>query len=216
VTGKPDLATVWIFPVDGAEDYTDLLDDGERARARAFQTDEDRRRYTAAHGTLRVLAARELGTAPEALTWIAGQHGKPEIAGLHTSLSHSAGLAAVAISTGRPVGVDIQRLVPSLDVTALADRFYPPDEASYVQAGPDPADRFGRLWARKEAVVKAAGSRLWANLTMPVSNDVVECAVPPGRYRVTDVTAPAGYRAALALAGSAPFVLITPSIALRS
>jgi 4'-phosphopantetheinyl transferase len=213
---EPDRATVWIFPVDAQPDYTDLLDDGERARAQAFHTAEDRRRYTAAHGALRLLAARELGTAPESLAWTAGQHGKPEIAGLHTSLSHSAELAAVAISASRPVGVDIQHLVPGLDVTALAERFYPAGEASYVQAGPDPAGRFGRLWARKEAVVKAAGSRLWANLTMPVTDDLVECSVPPGRYRVADVTAPAGYRAALALAGSAPFVLITPSIALRS
>ena len=55
----------------------------------------------------------------------------------------------------------------SLDTIGLSARFFPPDEAAYVEAAPDArtrADRFAHLWARKEAVVKAAGGRLWPNL----------------------------------------------------
>ena len=120
-------------------------------------------------------------------------------------------MIAVAISTGRPVGVDIQHLVPGLDAVALSARFFPPDEAAYVAAGRDAsarADRFTHLWARKEAVVKAAGGRLWPNLRIAVrGRDVVSCAEPPGPHRVADVPAPAGFRAAVALAGAAPFVM---------
>ena len=69
----------------------------------------------------------------------------------------------MAISTGRPVGADIQYLVPGLDAVGLAARFFPADEAGYVTAGHDAsarADRFAHLWARKEAVGRrpAAGS----------------------------------------------------------
>jgi 4'-phosphopantetheinyl transferase len=195
--------------------YREVLDDGERARAAAFASPRDRQRFTVAHGALRVLAGRELNAPPAALRWSAGRHGKPELAypcsGLHTSLSHEAGLVAVAISGASVVGVDIARLAPGLDAVALSARFFPPDEAGHVAAGRDAgarADRFARLWARKEAVVKAAGGRLWPNLTIAVhGRDVVSCAEPAGAHRVADVPAPAGYRAAVALAGAEPFTL---------
>ena len=160
-----DLVSVWIVPVDVPPDTEakclDVLGEGERARAAAFLSPRDRQRFTVAHGALRLLAGHELGTRPAALTWLPGPNGKPELAppwsGLHTSLSHSGDMIAVAISTGRPVGVDIQHLVPGLDPVALSARFFPPDEHAYVAAGPDQghrAHRFAQLWARKEAVVK--------------------------------------------------------------
>jgi 4'-phosphopantetheinyl transferase len=111
------------------------------------------------------------------------------------------------------VGVDIQHLVPGLDTAGLSTRFFPPGEAGYVAAGRGAsarADRFAHLWARKEAVVKAFGGRLWPNLAMAVHRrDIVSSAEPPGSHRVTDVTAPAGFRAAVALTGAAPFVTET-------
>jgi 4'-phosphopantetheinyl transferase len=214
-----DLARVWIVPVDVPPDtaarYRDVLDDGERARAAAFLSPRDQERFTIAHGVLRILAGRELGTRSAALTWVTGRYGKPELvppwSGLHTSLSHSADMIAVAISTGRPVGVDIQHLVPGLDTAGLSARFFPPDEAGYIAAGRDAsarADRFAHLWARKEAVVKAAGGRLWSNLQIAVRDrDVVSCAEPASLHRVADVTAPTSFRAAVALAGTAPFAV---------
>ena len=74
------------------------------------------------------------------------------------------------------------------------------------------ADRFARLWARKEAVVKAAGGRLWPNLRLGVlRRDVISCAEPGGQYRVADVATPPAFRAAVALAGAAPFAVQTAS-----
>jgi 4'-phosphopantetheinyl transferase len=214
-----DVVRVWLVPVDlpaaAAARLFDVLDDGERGRAAALLSPADRQRFTVAHGVLRILAGRELETRPAVLTWIPGRYGKPELAapwsGLHTSLSHSGDMIAAAISTARPVGVDIQHLVPGLDPVRLSARFFPPDEAGYVAAARDATertDRFAHLWARKEAVVKAAGGRLWPNLQVPVrGRDVVSCAEPAGQHRVADVTAPAGFRAAVALAGAVPFAL---------
>ncbi len=230
------LVRVWIVPIDVSPDTAascwDVLDTTERARARALLNPRDRQQFTVAHGALRILAGCELNAPPSTLTWISGPQGKPELAprwsGLHTSLSHSADLVAAAVSIDRPVGVDIQHLVPGLDTVGLAVRFFPPDEGGYVAAGGDPrarADRFAHLWARKEAVVKAAGGRLWANLRIAVrGRDVVRCTEPASAHRVadiaipadiaaadnaipTDIAAAAGYRAAVALAGAAPFVV---------
>jgi 4'-phosphopantetheinyl transferase len=214
-----DLVRVWIVPVGVPSDFAarcqDVLDESERARAAAYLTARDRQRFTVAHGVLRMLAGRELTAPPAALTWSPGRYGKPELvspwSALHTSLSHSGDMIAAAIAAGRPVGVDIQQLVRGLDTDGLSARFFPPGEAGYVAAGDDAgarADRFAQLWARKEAVVKAAGGRLWPNLTIAVRGcDVVSCVEPAGQHRVADVPVPAGYRAAVALAGSAPFTL---------
>ncbi|HEX6525141.1 MAG TPA: 4'-phosphopantetheinyl transferase superfamily protein [Streptosporangiaceae bacterium] len=211
-----DLPKVWIVPVDVGPEvaarYRDVLDDGERERARAFGSPRDQQRFTVAHGALRILAARELNTSPGALTWIPGRYGKPALAPpwsrLHTSISHSADMTALAISTGRPVGVDIQHLEPGLDTVGLSARFFPPDEACYVAAGRDVAargDRFAHLWARKEAVVKAAGGVLWRNLAIAVRDrEVVRCGDPESSHRVADVPAPAGYRAAVAWLAGVP------------
>ena len=214
-----DLVRVWIVPVDVPPDtaarWRDVLDDSERARAAAFLSPRDQQRFTVAHGVLRILVGRELKTRSAALTWTPGRYGKPELAppwsGLHTSLSYSGDMIAAAISTDRPVGVDIQHLMPGLDTVGLSARFFPPDEAEYVAADRDArvrADRFAHLWVRKEAVVKAVGGRLWPNLTIAVRDrEVVRCAEPAGRHRVADVAVPPGFRAAVALTGAAPFVL---------
>jgi 4'-phosphopantetheinyl transferase len=210
---------VWIVPVDVPPDTAarcrDVLDDGERARAAAFLDPRDRQSLTVAHGALRILVARELKTRPAVLSWTSGRYGKPELAppwsAVQTSLSHSADMIAVAISTDRPVGIDIQYVPPDLDATGLSARFFPPVEAGYVAAGRDAgarADRFAYLWTRKEAVVKAVGGRLWPNLKIAVRDrDVVDCTDPARANRVADLTAPAGFRAAVALAGAAPFVM---------
>ncbi len=169
-----DLVRVWIVPVDVPPDTAarcrDVLDDSERARAAAFLSPRDQHRFTIAHGALRILAGRELETRSAALTWIPGRYGKPELAPpwswLHTSLSHSGDKVAVAISTDRPVGVDIQHLMPGQDTVGLSARFFPPDEARYVAAGRDAsarADRFAHLLALTGAepfVMEAVG---WPN-----------------------------------------------------
>ncbi len=189
-----DLVHIWVVPVDAPAECDGILDENDRARAAAFLDERDRQRFTIAHGALRILAGRELGMPPEKLSWTSGAYGKPELeapwSGLHTSLSHSGDLIAVAISTGRPVGVDIQALAAGADVVGLAERFFPPDESAYVSAGRDAAtraNRFARLWVRKEAVVKAAGgasgpisrSRFAAGTSSIAPSRPARTALPP-------------------------------------
>ncbi|MGA4685383.1 4'-phosphopantetheinyl transferase family protein [Micromonospora sp. AB353] len=214
-----DAVRVWIVPVavpaDELARYRAVLDADERDRATRLGTGALRDRFTVAHGALRVLAGRATGAPPAALTWRRGRYGKPALTGpwrgLHTSLSYSGDLVAVALSEGRPVGVDIQHVAPGGDPVSASARFFDPREARHVAAGPDPAGRalrFTRLWARKEAAVKAAGGRLWPNLAVPVHRlDVVECVDPAGPHRLADLPTPAGYAVAVALAGDRPYAV---------
>ena len=168
-----DVVEVWLIRTDLPEpvlaDLLSLLDDGERERARALAYPDSRRRFIAAHGAFRVILGRHLGVPPSSLRWHLGPHGKPELAmpGPCVSFSHSGDYAALATAPGRRVGVDIQQLLPRLDVTRLAARFYPRQEAEFVASAVGPAQqaaRFTRLWARKEAYVKVAGGRLLPGL----------------------------------------------------
>lgn len=229
-TAEPgaDAVRVWLIPSDlpvpVLGDLETVLDEGERRRADAFAHPVDRRRFVAAHGAARLILARLLLAPVEEIRWRHGPHGKPELtgagAGLHTSLSHSGDLAALAIARGRRVGVDVQRLGSMLDAVRLSARYYPEGEARFVAAARSVAgqvDRFVRLWARKEACVKATGGRLAQGLKLPVrgsgrsggaARSAAEILVHdpdgplPGPYLVRDVPAPPGFRACVALEGA--------------
>jgi 4'-phosphopantetheinyl transferase len=204
-----------------------LLDEDERRRLAALRRPELRRRFVAAHGAVRVIVGGCLGAPPEHIRWRAGRHGKPALAGAWTgrqvNLSHSDDLAVVAVAERRPVGVDIQRLPrPGLDVVRLAARFYPGPETRFVASASGPAaraDRFVRLWARKEACVKAAGARLMAGMPLPIlagrdrlpATGALVCdptGTLPGHYLVRGVPVPPGFRAAVALAGDEPYRVV--------
>jgi 4'-phosphopantetheinyl transferase len=216
-----DVVEVWLIRTDLPErvlaGLLPLLDEGERARADAVACPASRRQFIAAHGAFRVILGRRLGVPPQSLRWHLGPHGKPELAGPgpRVSFSHSGDLAALATAAGRRVGVDIQQLLPRLDVTRMAARFYPPQEAELVASAPVRARqvaRYIRLWARKEACVKVAGGRLLPGLELAIPRSGVvggdQGGTEVGPCLVRDVHAPRGYRAAVAAEGTDAYDVI--------
>lgn len=207
---EESVVSAWLVGDEvSAAELTELfesLDAEERRRADRLDTPQGRRRFIVAHGAVRRIAADYLGTSPAELTWRIGRHGKPELPGVQVNYSHSGGLCLVALSATRQVGADIQRLVPGLDVIAMARRYFPADEARTV--ADDGPEAFARLWTRKEAVSKAHGGRLTQVLPLPVAADVVQ--VGSTAYRVVDLRVPPGFRAAVALSGAEPFTVERP------
>jgi len=228
-TGCAEAVQVWLVPdqrsTAALADLLSVLDAEERQRADACRTADDRRRFIVAHGAVRHIVARRLGAPAEEIRWRRGPHGKPELTGRWTgtqvNLSHSDDVGMVAVTASRRVGVDVQRVLPRMDAGAMANRYFPPEEARFVRAAADAedrAERFARLWARKEALVKAHGGRLMQGLRIPVRDLGPGTGERPPRlrhpggpgdprdawsrgYRITDVPAPRGYRAAVALGG---------------
>ena len=83
-----------------------------------------------------------------------GQQGKPYIAGfIPFSISHSNGTWAVLFCQ-RECGLDIQ-YPRRADAAGIAGRFFAPEDASRIA---DQEGEFFRLWARRESLVKAAGT----------------------------------------------------------
>jgi len=226
----PEPVDVWLVPTDQPapvlEELSAHLDAAELHRAASLPDPTRRARFVAAHGALRSIVAGRLGTAPSALRWIHGPHGKPELADMpgapRVSLSHCSGLALVALSRRRGVGVDIERLPADRDAIRLAARYFPAAQAAFVAAAESadsasadsaPADsaagRFTTLWSRKEACVKVRGGRLAEGLPLDVHGSA-PLAVRDGEgpddpvYLVHDLPAPHRHRAAVALAGPEP------------
>ncbi|MFF4249663.1 4'-phosphopantetheinyl transferase family protein [Streptomyces sp. NPDC001663] len=215
---------VWTVPLDGppatVATLSRILSGREVERGGRCRFESDRRRFIIAHGALRMILAGYLDVPPEELRLQRGRHGKPRLADgsdLRFNLSHSGELGLVAVTRHAEVGVDVDRLRPGLPVEPFAERFFPAPDARFVAAAAGPterAERFLRLWTRKEAVVKAAGARLTQGLGLTVLTDAGVVRDPSGQIRgawsVRDMPVPDGYLAALAVAGTA-----TPRISVR-
>lgn len=115
----------------------------------------------AARSALLALLADALGVMPEAVAPVAGPHGKPAVPGIHYNLSHTRGIALVALSRDAEVGVDVEAPRPRRrDVVALAARWLPPAAADAVAAAPPERAEavFLRAWVRHEARLKCLGT----------------------------------------------------------
>lgn len=94
-----------------------------------------------------------------------GENGKPYIEGFdHFSISHSAEAWAVLFCE-MECGLDIQ-YGRKCDVLSIARRWYNPIDAGAVFAAAEggegeSAEEFFRLWARREALVKALGGTVY-------------------------------------------------------
>jgi 4'-phosphopantetheinyl transferase len=227
----PGQVHVWRAPLDLETEQLQLLrgllSADERLRAAAFRFRSDRDRFAAGRGWLRWLLGRYLGRTPAGVRLRNDAGGKPALAGeaddgLRFNVSHSAGLALVAMTWAREVGVDVERIgddFPGLDV---ARRFFSRGEVAVLEALP-PAFRiraFYDCWTRKEAYLKARG------VGLALALDRFEVSFGPGqapalrvagsggdafdpdedelrRWSVHALDAGPGYAAALVLEGSA-------------
>jgi len=105
-------ASLDVSPETCARLYATLTPD-ERSRSAHFQFERDRQRFIAAHGVLRDLLGRYLQTQPGRIRFVYNAFGKPEVSPefgnrLRFNLSHSGGLALIAIATASNVGVDVE------------------------------------------------------------------------------------------------------------
>ena len=95
---------------------------------------------------------------PETVSLVVDPGGKPRLASaperLSFNLSHSGGLALVALAPGDvAIGVDVEALRPRRDLVRLACRWLPQDDATTIAAAPEEAREslFYAAWTRHEA-----------------------------------------------------------------
>ena len=205
-----DEVRVWVVgldppPADPAE-LLGLLTPDERDRAGRYRSPVVRHQFVVGRGLLRRILGGCLGAPPHAVPITYNPAGKPVLAGdpgLHFNLTHTTGLALVALA-GRPVGVDVERVSGHIDVDAVARRYFSARELDLLLSL-EPRERrrcFFRLWTCKEACVKADGRGIGA--LQGVAIDLEAGRAPRTRgYGPAELEPAPGYVAALAVPGSA-------------
>lgn len=183
-----------------------LLSSDERARAARYRPEASRRQFIAAHGQMRQVMGALLQRDPAELRFTTtGEHGKPVLVGeaLCFNLSHSGGLALLAVTRSQDTGVDIEDVTRTVDFEKLARRFFAPNESAALAALPPErrAGAFFSIWTRKEAYIKACGVGLALPLhSFTVSHDHPAVLSIPGWYICALDPGP-GYAAALVVSG---------------
>ena len=161
-----------------------VLSDDETRQASRFAFETHQRRYVAAHGILRNILGRYLRLTAEGLQFLKEDpHGKPSLADgcgdghLRFNMSHSDESALFAVTWGREVGVDIERIRPDVAAGRIAERFFASGEVAALRSLPESEQpkAFFRCWTRKEAYLKATGR----GLSLPLRQ--FEVSVAPGQ-----------------------------------
>ncbi len=148
--------------------------------------------------------------------------GKPDLSPefgnrLRFNLSHSAGLALVAIADASNVGVDLEYIRAQSDYADIARQFFSADEVDYLMAVPSPlfTEMFFTCWTKKEAYLKACGEGFAIPLnsfSVPMTTDPAPTpvdlqvaskgVVPAKRWSLYTLRPAPGYAGALAIEGT--------------
>lgn len=86
------------------------------------------------------------------------EYGKPSLAGLNFSISHSNWYVVLALSTKLSIGIDIEKK-KNIELKLFKYLFTEPEWKSIIQAE-NSLERFYWYWVRKEALLKAVGCSL--------------------------------------------------------
>jgi len=154
----------------------------EHTRSARLRFSRDRRNFIVAHGVLRDLLGRCLQIQPDRIRYGYNRFGKPELGPefggrLKFNLSHSAGLALIAIAAESNIGVDLEYIREQPDYVEIARRFFSAEEVAQLSALPSHrnAEAFLSCWTKKEAYLKACGG----GLAMPLNGPAVPMNTDP-------------------------------------
>ena len=137
-----------------------ILTPAEAGRVARHRLASQRDELTIAYALHRLAIAEFLQCEADAVELGRDERGRPIVAGesVQTSLSHTEGYFAIAVSPLAPVGVDIERSSRASGMAEIAPLLCHADEARLLA---DASGRAGEqllgLWVRKEALLKAAG-----------------------------------------------------------
>ena len=140
----------------------EVLSGEERERLSRYRSRDAAERYVLTRALVRLVLSERLRLDPRNVVVTRTDTGKPIVSGgVNFNVSHSGDLILLAVSTERPIGVDVERRRDVPRVDALVARWLSPEEqhdvADRVHRGASPSESFLRVWSLKEARLKALG-----------------------------------------------------------
>jgi 4'-phosphopantetheinyl transferase len=170
LTLPDDEIHIWCVALTGTTDHLlPSLSDEEQTRAQRFRLARDRDQFVIARGTLRAILAQYLNVAPAALQFAYEPNGKPYLttpsgarATLQFNLSHTHGLALLAMAWHNNLGVDVEQVRPEFADDLTAGQFLSASELTAFRRLPSGlrTTAFFNYWTCKEAYLKTTGSGL--------------------------------------------------------
>jgi 4'-phosphopantetheinyl transferase len=208
----------WARVRDARPELAADLDAAELSRLAAYAREEDKARFLLGAAVLRRVLGRRLGSAPADVVLSRKcpdcdrPHGKVTADGMQLSVSHSGDLIAVAFHPSTAVGVDVELVNPRIDPDSLAAVSLAGSEANQLGefAPVERALAFTKYWTRKEAVVKATGDGIRADLRKVIVSApdqpaaLLEWSGHHGPVQLVDLPAGQDYAAALAFLSDEP------------
>jgi 4'-phosphopantetheinyl transferase len=163
-----DEVHVWRTSLDmsrsGIAKLREFLSAEERERADRFHHEVDGRRCVIGRGLLRLLLGSILELPADQLRFEYHQFGKPNLIAaqgfpLQFNVSHAGELILVAVTAGRAVGVDVERIRTDLAIGSLAAQLFSAEEYKGFASlkGHMQCEAFFAYWTRREAYLKARG-----------------------------------------------------------
>jgi 4'-phosphopantetheinyl transferase len=166
----PRSVHVWAFDLKASAVCIDqcrqTLCSTETERAGRFVHKISRDDFVVAHGVLRHLLGRYTATPAGDLRFSVGTDGKPTLDAsgnddsvISFNMTHSGSRALIAVSDGREVGIDLERIKQEVKALAIARRYFARGEFAAIERAPAPlqAGTFFLYWVAKEAILKGQG-----------------------------------------------------------
>jgi 4'-phosphopantetheinyl transferase len=149
-----------------------ILSTEEKQRANRLVFEKDRNRFISTRGLLRTLLANYLSRNPEELELRQNESGKPFLiidgkpSELQFNISHSHEVALLAFAYQSDVGVDIELVRENFPIDEIAQRFFSKHEYQALAklSGREKLEAFFKMWACKEACLKAFSKGIWKSL----------------------------------------------------
>ena len=212
---------MWCTMVDYEVTGSDvgLLSAEESERASRFHFRRDKTRFVNRRCFLRRCLGHYLECDPGSIEFVCETRGKPRLSRsfakseLHFNLSHSAGLALLALTKNRSIGVDVEKIRPWNDLEQLVSQCFSPRETIAFRNLPqsEASKAFSRLWTRKEAWLKATGEGITESLRQ------IEVSFCPGELpRLLDIKGNPAEAKEWSLHDLSPAPGFTAAVAVRS
>ncbi|MDE0065795.1 MAG: 4'-phosphopantetheinyl transferase superfamily protein [Acidimicrobiaceae bacterium] len=148
------------------------LDAHERSRWQSYRSSAAQRRYGLCRAALRAVLCGRIGCPNNSLAFIPVEGGKPFAlvddvpVSISFNVSHSGNHGLIAVASSGRVGVDVEERVPRRKLENLIEGVFSPQEQAELTSldGYRRLHMFFRFWTIKEALVKAWGKGLFADV----------------------------------------------------
>ena len=148
------------------------LSKSELETANKFKFNKDRERFIITRYLLRKILSNYLYIPPKEIQIITNQYGKPKLDSelnnnIQFNVSHSGDFAIFAINLFNEIGVDIEKIDNTINHLEIADNYFSTDEIEFLNISVSQneiAEKFFRIWTRKESLLKAIGIGLLPDL----------------------------------------------------